>query len=303
MADTAQKPHAIFIPYPLQGHVIPSVHLAIKLASKGFTITFINTHSIHHQTSEAEPGKGPDIFASVRESGLDIRYTTVSDGLPLGFDRSLNHDQFMAALLHVFSAHVEEVVSQIVKSGDRVHCLIADTFFVWPSKIAKKTSFDCREDSIDYIPGVQAIEPRDLMSYLQETDVTTVCHQIIFNAFEDAKNADFVLCNTVQELEPVTISALRATVPFYAIGPIFPSGFTKSIVATSLWSESDCTQWLDKQPHGSVLYVSFGSYAHVKEVKETLENALTPNGSSEKNMDQFIKALKAKVQIKPISSQ
>ncbi|KAK6271769.1 hypothetical protein POUND7_008852 [Theobroma cacao] len=478
MADTAQKPHAIFIPYPLQGHVIPSVHLAIKLASKGFTITFINTHSIHHQTSEAEPGKGPDIFASVRESGLDIRYTTVSDGLPLGFDRSLNHDQFMAALLHVFSAHVEEVVSQIVKSGDRVHCLIADTFFVWPSKIAKKFGLlyisywtepalvftlyyhldllrmnghfglqDCREDSIDYIPGVQAIEPRDLMSYLQETDVTTVCHQIIFNAFEDAKTADFVLCNTVQELEPVTISALRATVPFYAIGPIFPSGFTKSIVATSLWSESDCTQWLDKQPHGSVLYVSFGSYAHVrktdltvianglllskvnflwvlrpdivssddadplpvgfkeevgdramiipwccqiavlahpavggflthcgwnsilesawcgvpllsyplltdqftnrklvvhdwkaginlsnknpitreevsdninrlmsgksgdqyrskaKEVKETLENALTPNGSSEKNMDQFIKELKAKVQIKPISSQ
>ena len=45
MAETTQKPHAIFVPYPLQGHVIPSVHLAIKLASKGFTITFINTPS------------------------------------------------------------------------------------------------------------------------------------------------------------------------------------------------------------------------------------------------------------------
>jgi hypothetical protein len=44
----------------------------------------------------------------------------------------------MAALLHVFSAHVDEVVGQIVKSDDSVRCLIADTFFVWPSKIAKK---------------------------------------------------------------------------------------------------------------------------------------------------------------------
>ncbi|KAJ6369172.1 hypothetical protein OIU78_001520 [Salix suchowensis] len=243
MVGTRKKPHVIFVPYPLQGHVIPAVHLAIKLASQGLTVTFINTQAIHHQTSKAQPNGEADIFAKGRESGLDIRYTTVSDGLPVGFDRSLNHDQFMAALIHVFSAHVDEVVGQIVKSDDSVRCMIADTFFVWPSKIAKKfglvyVSFwtepalvfslyyhmdllminghfacqDCREDTIDYIPGVKAIEPKDMASYLQETDTTSISHQIIFKI---------------------------------------------------LWSESDCTQWLDKKAHGSVLYVSFGSYAHV----------------------------------------
>jgi len=136
--QTSKKPHAILVPYPLQGHVIPSVHLAIKLASQGFTITFINTHAFHHQISKAQPNSEADIFTKVRGSGLDIRYATISDGLPVGFDRSLNHDQYMAALLHVFSAHVGEVVGQIVKSDDRVRCLIADTFFVWPSKIARK---------------------------------------------------------------------------------------------------------------------------------------------------------------------
>lgn len=44
----------------------------------------------------------------------------------------------MSSLLHVFSAHAEEVIDQIVRSEESVHCLIADTYFVWPSKLAKK---------------------------------------------------------------------------------------------------------------------------------------------------------------------
>lgn len=101
------------------------------------------------------------------------------------------------------------------------------------------------------------------MSYLQDIDTTTVCHQIIFSAFKDVKSADFVICNTVQELEPETISALNSKLAFFAIGPIFPTAFAETTVSMSLWSESDCTQWLNSRPPGSVLYVSFGSYAHV----------------------------------------
>ncbi|CAH9115560.1 unnamed protein product [Cuscuta europaea] len=135
------RPHAVMIPYPYQGHVTPFVYLAIKLASTaGFTVTFVNTQHVHSQISKShhEDGGG-DLVSIGRRSGLDIRYVTVSDGFPLGFDRSLNHDQFKEGLLHVFSAHVDEVVGDLARSADPpVTCLIADTFFTWTSVIAGK---------------------------------------------------------------------------------------------------------------------------------------------------------------------
>ena len=140
MENNHQKPHAILFPYPLQGHVIPFVHLAIKLASKGFIITFLNTQSVHHHITKSQPNstKEDDIFTGARKSGLDIRYTTISDGFPLGFDRSLNHDQFWEGVLIVFPPHVDELLAKMVHSDPPITCLISDTFFVWSSMIANK---------------------------------------------------------------------------------------------------------------------------------------------------------------------
>lgn len=115
---------------------------------------------------------------------------------------------------------------------------------------------------------MEAIEPKDLSSYLQETDVPKAMHRLLFKAFEDVKKADYVLFNTVKELETHTIYALQEKQPVYAIGPVHvvENGLTTSIdVATSLKSEIDCSQWLDTKPRGSVLYISFGSFALANE--------------------------------------
>ncbi|KAK4353591.1 hypothetical protein RND71_025785 [Anisodus tanguticus] len=302
------KLHAIMIPVPLQGHIVPFINLAIKLASKGLTITIVNTQQIHQRLMKAQSiSDGTldyDIFSEARKSGLDIQYTTISDGFPLNFDRAGNHDQYMEGLFHVFSAHVDDLVGNLVNSNHNppVSCLIADTFYVWPSEIAKKynlvnisfwtepalafTSYyhmdllringhfgsqDYREDMIHYIPGVDAIEPGDLPSYLQDPEPWGIMHRYIFKSLEDARKADVIICNTVQELESSTISALQEIKPFYALGPIFPNGFTKSI-PTNLWRESDTVPWLNSKPKGSVMYISFGSLANITR-QDTLEMA------------------------------
>lgn len=68
------QPHEVLIPLPLQGHITPFTHLAMKLASKGFTITFVNTESTHQQIAKAQSLKDDDnLFSHGQKCGLDIR--------------------------------------------------------------------------------------------------------------------------------------------------------------------------------------------------------------------------------------
>ncbi|KAL3825881.1 hypothetical protein ACJIZ3_021910 [Penstemon smallii] len=295
MANSQLKPHAILFPLPYQGHINPFVDLAIKLASKGFTITFVHFEFVHQRLSKSQNSNTNneiDFFSEARKSGLDIRYTTINDGFPREFDRLNNYDEFWKSLLQDFPARVDEFIGEILQfEQSMVTSLIADTFFSWPPTIAKKYNivnvsfftqpalvysigyhldilrenghYPLKEsvvEEINYIPGVKSISTKELMHYLKEGEIETLKHKIASRAFQEVKKADFVLDNTVQELESETLDDLNKKQPIYAIGPI-SSFLTKIIVTKSFWSEFDCTKWLESKPLNSVLYVSFGSLA------------------------------------------
>ncbi|KAK4396380.1 UDP-glycosyltransferase 86A1 [Sesamum angolense] len=99
MGESDGKPHAIMISVPYQGHINPFVNLALKIASKAFSITFV-----HHKLSEPHHSNTTEVhfFSVARESGLDIRYTKTNDGYPLEFDRDLHQLEYYNSLYHDF---------------------------------------------------------------------------------------------------------------------------------------------------------------------------------------------------------
>ncbi|XP_042048255.1 UDP-glycosyltransferase 86A1-like [Salvia splendens] len=311
MAMGKAKSHAIMISLPHQGHINPFIYLALKLASKGISVTFVHLESVHHKLL-SKLGPQADPFSLARHSGLDIRYATISDGLPLEFDRDLHFEEHWGVILRDFPALVDEFVGEMMRSEpDFDYFLMTDTFYPWPPAIASKYNlvnvsfwtqtaltfalpyhwhlleqnghFPCKDDmeeEIDYIPGVEPINAKDVMSYLKESGQASIVTKAMAAALDAVKSADLILHNTMLELEPETLSALNEYQPNYAVGPL---NFSKSLhsytVSNSLRSEADCTDWLQYKPPNSVLYVSFGSFVHTtKQVIEELAHGLLLSG-------------------------
>ena len=75
VAAAAEKPHAVCIPFPAQGHVNPMMKLAKELHSRGFHITFVSTDYNHQRLLKS---RGPSSLKGLH----DFRFRSIPDGLP-----------------------------------------------------------------------------------------------------------------------------------------------------------------------------------------------------------------------------
>ncbi|XP_061353001.1 hydroquinone glucosyltransferase [Gastrolobium bilobum] len=106
------------------------------------------------------------------------------------------------------------------------------------------------------IPGCVPIHGKDLLDPVQ--DRKNEAYKWLLHHSKRYREAEGIIQNSFLELEPGAIKELLkeepGKPPFYPVGPLVNMGSAQTGA-----NSSECLRWLDDQPHGSVLFVSFGS--------------------------------------------
>ncbi|KAF8722814.1 hypothetical protein HU200_021941 [Digitaria exilis] len=309
-ADEATAPHALLLPYPAQGHVIPFMELAHRLLDAGFAVTFVNTEFNHRRVVTAAAGSPP-------ASSERLRLVGVADGMDDGEDRD-NLVRLNSTMKEAMPPQLEKLLDGEWRSaagdgdGDggglgKVTCVVVDAGMSWALDAAKRRGLPTaalwpasaavfavivgakkliRDGVIDDDGApvklenntfrlAESMAPMDATflawNYMGNADAERmVFHYLTTTAWAAVANADVLLCNTFADLEPDIFSTTHHhSSPVPTILPIGPlRTWRRSTTASDdvpvvghFWRADDeaCLSFLDAQPHGSVVYVAFGS--------------------------------------------
>ncbi|XP_059287946.1 7-deoxyloganetin glucosyltransferase-like [Lycium ferocissimum] len=251
------KPHAVCVPYPAQGHINPMVKLAKILHHKGFHITFVNTEFNHRRLLKSRGPNALDGFSS-------FRFETIPDGLP-PCDADATQDipalcesttktclvpfkDLLGKLNDTYTSNVPPV-SCIVSDGcmsftlDAAQELGVPEVLFWttsacgflgymhysmliekgyaPLKDASDLTNGYLETTLDFIPGMKDIRLRDLPTFFRTTNPDEYMIKFVLQETERSRKASAIVLNTFETLESEVLESLRTLLPpVYSIGPL-----------------------------------------------------------------------------------
>ncbi|KAJ4711435.1 Glycosyltransferase [Melia azedarach] len=146
----------------------------------------------------------------------------------------------------------------------------------FPAIVASKTSSGSVQFDNLEIPGLPPIPLSSVPPAL--LDLNNLFATLFLQNGQSFIKSNGILINTFEALEGEMLDAfngrreLDGLPPLYAIGPLLPSEFESRGSNTYL-------RWLDEQPEGSVVYVSFGSRTALsREQTKELGNGLLSSG-------------------------
>ncbi|XP_072999712.1 UDP-glycosyltransferase 75C1-like [Typha latifolia] len=304
-----ESQHFLVVTYPFQGHINPALHLAKRIAGvTGGPVTFSTTHAAHRRMS-------PSSFQT--HDGL-LSYLPFSDGCDDtgGFTGELSgYSKYMSQLKEIGSRTLSQVVSNLTAQGRPVTCIIYTLLVPWAAEVAREhgipsTHYWIQPASVFAIyyyyfhgydelvlshrdeplfpvkfPGLPPLLIQDIPSFLVISFDESDHFHCVFTAFHDLfssldKDKPIVLVNTADALEPNVFAAIKE-LDLVAVGPVMPLGSTSNGGGLFKPDEKEYLQWLDANPEGSVVYVSFGSLsrserAQMEELRVGLEESGRP---------------------------
>ncbi|KAJ0962984.1 hypothetical protein J5N97_028106 [Dioscorea zingiberensis] len=269
----AQSPHIAILPTPGMGHLIPIAELAKVLATRhGFSVTFITF------SESASPAQ---------KAFLDALPTTInSTRLPPVHLTDLPADAAIETLISLAPLRSIPALRSILadlKNTTNLVAFVADLFGGDTFDVARELGVP------PYMFFPSNLMLLSLMLHLPELDATTTCEYRdlpaplelpgcvpipgaeLLHPLQDRSNesyswmvhharkyreADGILVNTFADLEPEAAKILTQRQPdlppIHLVGPLVQTG-------QPAVENCACLSWLDEQPSGSVLFISFGS--------------------------------------------
>ncbi|XP_065860828.1 mogroside IE synthase-like [Euphorbia lathyris] len=269
---TMNKSDVIAIPFPVQGHINPLLQFCKRLAFKGLKITLLIFSN-------------KPIYQTNSNSSLNIH--TIFHNLD---HNSPHYLQLIQALVS------KELTQLLAKQQTHVSCLVYDSVMPWALDIARQfgiagASFFTQpcavctvyyhvhqaylklpvEDQTVLLPGLPLLRASELPSYVYDILSYPSLTTLAVNQFSNFKDVDWIFFNSFTALEEEVINWLTSQgMKITLIGPTTPS--LKQVEDNSEYGVSlfrpevdSCIKWLDSKENGSVVYVSFGSLAALRE--------------------------------------
>ncbi|KAL5214803.1 hypothetical protein ABZP36_003955 [Zizania latifolia] len=274
--------HVLLLAFPeAHGHVNPILQFGRRLAYHGLRPTLVTTR---HVLSTMPPPTGP------------FRVAAISDGFDSGGMAACpDVREYTRRLAAVGSETLEALFRSEAAAGRPARVLVYDPHLPWAQRVAHAqgvpaAAFFSQPCAVDVIygevwagrvglpvingsslRGLLSVElgPDAVPSFVKAPESYPSLLKAVVGQFEGLEDADDVLVNSFQELEPKEADYLASTWRFKTIGPTVPSFYmdddrfppNKAYGFNNSDDTSPCMAWLDNQPPCSVVYASYGTVA------------------------------------------
>jgi UDP-glucoronosyl and UDP-glucosyl transferase len=282
------------------GHLAPMVHLAKRLIRHGFPVTIVLTDP-RHQPGSTNP----------TTSNISSQYNSINfHVLPAVSCPSAENKHPFNRKYDIIQAYNPKLLEFLTKLSARTTiCAIVLDFFHTDAIIVARElgipvyvlmtsgasvlaiflhlpvlfnslekSFKDMGDVPVNFPGVPPVLASDMPASFQ--DLESEMWKLRKNNFRKLIEADGILINTFEALEPRAVAALKegSCVPGHRMPPVYCTGPLIEDKDKQSLGRHECLAWLDLQPERSVVYLCFGSLgaftpAQIKEVSIGLEKS------------------------------